>query len=326
MRAWLALMFVAVTLGGCDRKAARSEAPAATTRSSAAKRPARPSAPARPQERLTASVDGKARTFQSAFAWMTADGTMRVSLSTAPRSCAEVTSSMIEALPDEALVELFLGKHLAPDGRFEGVVTQTYFDGSTIAGNVAKAEVHGDASVGKSTTVKVELALEGLALGDSPKRKVKLDGTIDALGCPAPKGAAKREPPQPPAQGATLEIAGQKLPIVGVALEQKPDGRDLVLSSGGVSCDGFAHATNAALVVTLHYRAKGDSAWQEDVGGDWIGNQQSDQSFADGKLVAAPSRAPEGAETIELALSGKAKIMDYPVALSGKVTARVCGK
>jgi hypothetical protein len=150
------------------------------------------------------------------------------------------------------------------------------------------------------------------------------EGTLDALGCAPPVRDGEAPKVKPPAQAANITVAGQKVAIAGAVIAQKGDERDIVLSNGVATCDGFAHGTDDDVNVSLHYREKEDAAWQIDLMGGWFSGQIATQIFDKGTLTVKPSRVPEGATTVDLELSGTLDIQGFATALDGKVTAQVC--
>lgn len=277
----------------------------------------------RAQGTLTATVDGKPVAMQSAFAWK--DGnSVKLWVSNLPSSCEHATARVREIAKGEEDWDAILGRQLQKDGSFGWIVQQVSYGANTRAGGLGATTLTGDASPGAPTTATISFELDSMAFGSQKQEHLKVDGTVDAIGCPPPPPDGSAKPP-PPAQAGTMTIAGQQVAIAGAVIEAKPSGdRTIVLSNAGASCNGFAHGDDEDVSLTLHYRAGKDDVWQADLMGRWIDGTQASQIFDKGKLVVTPTAVPAGATTVDLALSGSTDLMGYATAIDGKVTAQVC--
>jgi hypothetical protein len=279
----------------------------------------------RPQPKVTATVDGKPVEMKGAFAWLDPGGSLQLLVTSVPATCEWATGKMRMLEDGEEDFSAILGKMLQPDGSFAWQMRQVSYGANTRAGGVGPATVVGEVTPGQPVAITLGFEQKSVAFGDEVAKTIKVDGTIDALGCGEPAPDDVGVVPPPPAQAGTMTVAGQKLPIAGAVIEQKPSGeRTIVLSSGAATCSGFAHEENSAVAVTLHYKADVPDAWQVDLTGDWFDGQKAEQRFEEGRVTATSPAIAAGATTVELALSGATKIFDYPVAIEGAVTAQVC--
>jgi hypothetical protein len=341
MRTVLLLLLVTATSTACgDRKHDDSATPSPAADKVAAepepepvlhahrKSPPRTGDP-RPQPKLTASIDGKPVEMKAAFAWTQPSGAIELLVTSVPATCDWATADMRRLEDGEEDFSAIVHRMLQPDGSFAWAIQQVSYGANTSVGmgGGPPMTVTGDATPGQSTAITLAFSQASSGFGDDPVKTLKVDGTIDALGCPPPASASIPPPPAAPAQAATMTVAGQKLPIASAMIQQTASGdRTIILSSGGVSCDGWPSSDHATVAVTLHYHAPATDpeVRQADLTGDWIGGQKADQVFAGGKLVATPTTVPAGVTSVDVTLSGKTSIMDYPVTLDGKVAAQVC--
>jgi hypothetical protein len=271
------------------------------------------------------TVDGNAVGLVSAFAWKAPDGIVTVLGFNRPSSCKEATAGMREVKPGEESFTAAIVQTLQPDGSFQAQLASTSYSGNTRAGNdVGTATVQGDVTPGQTTKIDLAFELDNHPWRDDEKQKhLKVEGTVEALGCEAPDRAKQLATPTAEPQAASITVAGKKLPIAGAALEQKADGRTLVLATGPATCGGFASG-DGDLVAILRWRDK-DEVWQADLMGRWLGaTTHATQIFDAAKPTAEPNKAPADAKTLDVVLGGGYTIDGYAVQLEGKVSAIVC--
>ncbi|MBX3161240.1 MAG: hypothetical protein KF773_35085 [Deltaproteobacteria bacterium] len=273
----------------------------------------KPTGTPRPQERLTVTLEGKPLVPATALAYRHWDGSLKVTVSTVPISCDDVTGTMRVMFPDEVTFDLSADDALQPDGSVRREVRSTYFEGMTQQ-STSPATGEGDGSPGKPTTLAVDLETHA---ANKDARKLVVKGTIDALGC----GAGKADAPTPPKeQDATIEIAGKKLAIRTALLEKTGDWPVLRLFTGGEGCKPVAFAPPSDLSVDLVW-FKPEKIGQVTLGGRLIG-QKMDQTFDPAKVRVTPAPPVAG----EVALDIDATVSGYPVKVTGKVTAVACPK
>src|SRR5437762_1258056 len=87
----------------------------------------KPSGTPRPQPGLKVTVDGKPVEMATALAWKDRDGGVRVTASSVPVSCADVTGDMRSMYDNEVTFDVTMGMMLQPDGSVHPVVQSTYF-------------------------------------------------------------------------------------------------------------------------------------------------------------------------------------------------------
>ena len=274
----------------------------------------------RPQPKLTVTRDGKPVEMQQALAWQYWDGTIKITASSVPVGCGEVTGNMRAMHDGEVTFDIALGRVLQPDGTTKSEIKQTYFDGMTSQITAGPAASTGDGSPGQPTTVEVDFKTQG-AGKDKPELVVK--GTIDALGCEVPKlSAGTSAPALPPEMKATLEIAGKKLPIRGAQLSKVGSWPQLSLTTGAEGCKQVPFARDGDLSLELTWMKEGDpSPGQVTLGGAMM-KRVMDQRFDKKKLTVKP--APPVAGDVEI--EGDIVVGGYPVKIDGKVTAVECPK
>jgi hypothetical protein len=276
-----------------------------------------PTGTPRPQSKLAVTLDGKPVTMQQALAWKDASGEVRVTVSSVPVGCDEVTASMRALHGDEITFDVRFAQLLQPDGKLAPTIRSTYYSGMTSQKDIA-ATATGDGTAGQPTTLDVEFQTTGAA---QPTHELTVKGTIDALGCAAP-APSEPAPPLPPEMPATLEVAGKKLPIRGARLSMVGTWPQLELTTGGESCKHVPHEQESELRITLTWfdKAKPEVS-QVSLAGTRIKNVM-DQTYDKKKITVKPTPPLAG----EITLKADIKVMEYPVKLDGKVTAVACPK
>lgn len=298
-------LFLAI---GCEEKKS-----APVTRPAEAK--PKPAGIPRPQPKLTVTLDGKSVPMVAALAWKSWDGTIQLTASSVPVTCEEVTGDSRALHDSEVTFDVSAAPSLKPDGTFGGEIRSTYFSGAT--SQISKTTtLTGDGTPGVSTTMDVDF--ESKSAGANPQTIVA-KGTIDALGCAMKE---KQAPPLPPAMPATLEIAGQKLPVRSARWSTHGDTRDLELFTGSESCKPLPFAKPSDLRVRFAWlRANEAKVTQIDIEGALL-SRKADQTFDAKKVTFKPQ--PSGPGDIEL--HADIKVSGYPVKVDGTVTITECPK
>ena len=311
-----ALMLSLVLLSAACKDKGKDAGSGGDTRSSS-KKQAGPTGTARPQSKLTVTVDGKPVQMANALAWKTWDGQTRITVSSVAVGCDEVTGDMRRLHDGEVTFDVLLANALQPDGTQKPMLRETWFGGMTHGMLKDLIPVTGDGAPGQPITA--EVAFETESTGQE-KQKLTVKGTIDALGCAVTP--RKDQPALPPPMAGTIEIAGKKLPIRFAKLDISRDWPSLELYTGGEACKQVPFTPSSELRVYLTWfdKAKPEVS-QATIGGSIIGDA-SDQTFDKTKLTVTPRPLAPG----ELELSGDIVVSGYPVKLSGKVTAVVCPK
>lgn len=316
----LLAMIAACGKGGDAGPAAGSAAPRVDPMAGAPihlptlKEPKGPMGTPHPQTKLTVTLDGKPVAMATALAWRDWNGGFRVTASSVPVSCADVTGDMRSLGETEVTFDVQGGRTLLPDGKEAVQVRSTYFGGSTHQ-ETMPATGSGDGAADQPTTLDVDFAAE-----DTKGRKLAVKGTLDALGCAAPTHGTP--PPMPPPMSATMTIAGVKLPIRGAFLSKIGDWPELKLTTGAETCKSVPYATPGDFEMTLTWFKPAPAVGQIQLGGVRLGQVSADQTFDKAKLVVTPGPAVTG----EVTLAGEVKVAGYAVKLEGKVTAVECPK
>ncbi|MBA3452692.1 MAG: hypothetical protein H0T42_06355 [Deltaproteobacteria bacterium] len=311
MRTSLMLSLVLLSVACKDKDVATGDKPASS------KKGHTPAGTPRPQDKLTVTLDGKPVAMATALAWKTWDGQVRVTVSSVPVSCDEVTGDMRRIHDGEVSFDIQLAHALQPDGTRKPMLAQTYYSGSTTGMLRVVVPSTGDGTPGQPTTAEVEF--EQAAAGES-KQVIKVKGTIDALGCAVPP--RKDVPPLPPPMAGTIEIAGVKLPVRFAKLDTSRDWPKLELYTGAEACKDVAFAPRSELEVALTWFDKAKpEVGQVTIDGSILGNL-ADQTFDEKKLTVTPFPLAPG----EIEITGDIVVSNYPVKLAGKVTAVVCPK
>ena len=318
----------ALTVAGCGKS---SETTSEPPRSGSADllaalpipKPRPPKAPTgtpRPQGKLTVTLDGKPVAMATALAWRDWSGTIKITVSSVPVGCDEVTGDMRALHEGEVTFDVELARGLQPDGTLGLQQRSTWFAGSSHQETKPVAGT-GDGTPGQPTTVDVDFASEDAGNHAGARQQLVVKGTIDAVGCAVPARAGA--PPMPPEMPATLDVAGKKLPIRGAFLSQIGDWPELRLTTGSEGCTQVAFAPPGELEITLTWMTAGKpTVGQVTLGGSVIGNIGGDQTFDKAKLVVTPGPPQAG----EVTLHGDIKANGYPVKLDGKVTVVACPK
>lgn len=320
------LLSVLALAAGCKQKdAAPAGGGPATPPSPVSATPPAPRPPAtppgprgtpRPQPKLTVTVDGKPVTMATALAWKDWDGTIKLTASTVPVACDEVTGEMRALHDGELTFAVTAAYGLQPDGSRKGEVRATYFSGMS-SQRTAPAALTGDGTPGAPTTVDVDFTTRSMAFGKEPAQELVVKGTIDALGCATRPRADL--PPLPPPMDATIEVAGVKLPVRGARFGLSGGTRSLELFTGGEGCKQVAFQAPSELEVRFVWFDDKPEVRQLDLDGSLVG-PHADQTFDKKKVSVSPNPTAAGEFTVNV----DAKIMGYPVKVTGKVTAVEC--
>ncbi|MDX2086277.1 MAG: hypothetical protein SFX73_00450 [Kofleriaceae bacterium] len=317
-------LFVAIALfAACKGKdqdkgkeEAKEPAPKATIEPAVKKQdPPKPKGTPRPQPKLTVTDNGKPLEMATALAYKAWDGTIRVTASTVPVSCEDVTGDMRTIYDGETTFDISFASSLQPDGSMKPELRSTYFGGMTAQKTMAAAAT-GDATPGQPTTLDVDFEIEDV----KGTHKLVVKGTIDALGCEVkPRGDAPALPPEMPAK---ITVAGKAFPIRFAKFSKSGDWPSVELFTGAAGCKQvpFAPPSEVTLRLTWFKPETGEVS-QADLGGALV-RQSVDQTFDKKKLKVKP--VPTGAGEIEVAAD--IKVMDFPVKLEGKVTVTECPK
>ena len=283
----------------------------------AKKKSREPTGTPRPQSKLTVTHDGKTVPMATALAWKTWDGQVRITASSVPVGCSDVTGDMRRLHDGEVTFDVQIANALQPDGTQKPMLTETWYSGMTRGMLKELVPATGDGSPGQPTTVEVAFETDNAG---NPKQHLTVKGTIDALGCVVEP--RKDLPPLAPPMAGTIEIAGKKLPIRFAKLDISRDWPSLELYTGGEACKSVAYAPSSELRVYLTWfdKAKPEVS-QIAIGGSILGDA-IDQTFDKTKLAVTPLPLAPG----ELEIAGDIVVNNYPVKLAGKVTAVVCPK
>lgn len=317
-----ALLLVPLLACGGDKKdpataPAKDPAPTAPTPT---KRPAPgPTGPPRPQPTLTVTLDGQPVTMATALAWPSWDGTIKVTASSVPVSCADVTGASRRLYPGEVTFEVSAAAGLQPDGARRGEVRSTYFEGMTTQ-HAAPTNLVGDGAPDQPTSLDVDFTTTSVAMGGRPAQQLVVKGAIDALGCVvAPRDGAPPAPAPTP-MAATIEVAGVKRPITFAKYETLGAFRNLELYTGAEGCTPVPFQRPGELTVRLTWFTADDpTVGQVTLDGILVSNR-ADQRYDKKKITVTPTPTGPGAYD----LRANIVVMDYPVKLAGKVSAVDC--
>lgn len=330
-------VFVVVLLVACGGDKATPE-PAPTKPAPTKPAPAKP-APAKPepasanaQPDLKATLDGKPVAIQSVLAVDRGDGQIEVELRNYLYTCKELAEGFTTraSQPTDLSLKLRIGKYLHKDGALGWAIRGRYFhDGGPSTSQTEKEDggfpfppgTSIDPAAGKTSDLPLDVTHETIGDDKSPKRTLIVKGTAKVTGCGDSK--FKNKDPRPEPQAGEIEIAGQKLPIVGAGYIVKKDGRrTLEIATHPVKCvEGSDYTADAWADVGLELAWDKTKLYAVELSGSWIDwavNQNSPT------LTATPNRAPLGAKEMTVTLGGSTTINGYPVALRGKVKAIVC--
>lgn len=276
-----------------------------------------PTGTPRPQSKLTVTVDGKPVTMATALAWKR-NGQVRVTVSSVPLGCDEVTGNMRRIHDGEVTFDIQIASALGPDGTYKPMLQETYYRGGSRV-QIRKAIVAtGDGTPDQPVTAEVAFTAEAAGAN---KSSIDVKGTIDALGCAIAR-SKDPAPVLPPEMPATIEIAGKKLPIRFAKLDVSGNWPSLDLYTGGEACKHVPFAQDSEMRVSLTWFDKTKpEVSQVSIGGSIL-NDAADQTFDKKKLTITPMPLAPG----ELAIKGDITVTGYPVKLDGKVTAVVCPK
>lgn len=277
------------------------------------KEPPKPKGTPRPQPKLTVTDNGKPLEMVSALAYKSWDGNIRVTVSTVPVGCDEVTGDMRTIYDGETTFDVAFASSLQPDGSMKPELRATYFEGMTMQ-KPGPLTATGDATPGQPTTVDVDFETEDV----KGTHKLVVKGTIDALGCEVkPRGEAPALPPEMPAK---MTIAGKTFPVRFARFSKSGDWPSVELYSGVAGCKSVPFAPPSEVTLRLTwFKPESGEVSQIDMSGAIL-RQSIDQTFDKKKLTVKP--VPTGSGEIEM--NGDIKVSDFPVKLEGKVTVTQC--
>lgn len=275
-----------------------------------------PADPPRVQRELDATLDGKHVSMVDAFAWRDTDGTIRVSVSSKPSTCVDVTAIKRPISPEEVSFELDVGYSLAADGTITREVKESSFrNGVSLNTEPRSGAGSGDGEVGRPATFDVDLTL----LSPSGQRLV-LRGTIDAIGCPAPR----RAPEPPPAMPATLTVAGKAWPIRSALVRLTAAETSLELSTAGQDCKEDPALPPDPAKLVLRWHASDPGRVSLTLIGTWIDQVWVKGMDASQLAITPPVNAIAPIRAGQYGLHAAVKVIDYPVELDGTITTVVC--
>lgn len=319
MRSQFLVALLVLGCGSKDSKDGPKDDPKGDPKPSMGDKPSRkdraPTGTARPQGKLKVTLDGKPVDMQQALAWKDADGGIRVTASSVPVGCDEVTGSMRRMHDGEVTFDVTFGKILSPDGSLASALKSTYYSGMTSQGSPDGPSVTtGDAAPKSTFTAEVDFKTRGAG---ADKHELVVKGTLDALACEPAK--AKETPALPPEMPATIEVAGKKLPVRGAQISSSGSWVRLKLTTGPETCKSWS---TGEMSVEISWKDKADKEpFQVSLGGTLL-KQSADQTFDKKKLTVKPTPIAPG----EIEIAGDLEVMKYPVKLAGKVTAVECPK
>lgn len=314
MRSQVLVALLAIGCGSKESKDAPKDDPKPSMGDKPSKKDRAPTGTARPQSKLKVTLDGKPVDMQQALAWKDADGAIRVTASSVPVGCDEVTGSMRRMHDGEVTFDVTFGNTLSPDGTLASVLKSTYYSGMTSQSGLpdGPSATTGDAAPKSTFTAEVDFKT-GSAGAD--KHELVVKGTLDALGCEPAK--AKAAPALPPEMPATIEVAGKKLPVRGAQISTTGGWLHLKLTTGPETCKSWS---GGEMSVEISWKDKADKEpFQVSLGGSLL-KQSADQTFDKKKLTVKPTPIAPG----EIEIAGDITVMKYPVKLAGKVTAIEC--
>jgi hypothetical protein len=313
-------LFVAVSLlaacKGKDNEPAKDPAPKVSIEPTVKKKePPKPKGTPRPQPKLTVTDNGKPLEIATALAYKYWDGTTRVTVSTVPVGCEDVTGDMRVLFDGETTFDVGFGSSLQPDGSLKAEVRTTYFNGMT-AQKEMPTTATGDATPGQPTTLDVDFETEDV----KGEHKLVVKGTIDALGCEVkPRADAPALPPEMPAK---ITVAGKAFPVRFAKFSKTGDWPSVELFTGAEGCKAVPFMAPGPVTLRLTwFKPESGEVSQVDLSGSMV-SHGVDQTFDKKKLSVKP--VPTGAG--ELELNGDIKVMELPVKVEGKLTVTECPK
>ena len=269
-------------------------------------------APAQP--RLHVVVDGRTVPMQSAVAVLWSDGAIKIQAANHELRCDEALQSMRTGVPaDDVSFSAHLEHRLATSGDWSWVAAELGADIAIDTSGTITATVGGDLS--HTAEVTLRFGLDAGAASSGRWRRIDVDGTVAATVC-GPMPVAPDHPALPRTHHpstAKVTIAGQRLPLEAAWRYQDT----IYFSSEPSTCAYAGLPTRLALV-----RDRPD-AWKME--GGWIGGSQQITGDGQGLSITAGKKgdSPDG-PTVVLAISGSAKLGDYPLELSGTIEALDC--
>jgi hypothetical protein len=257
-------------------------------------------------DKLHVTVDGKPVGMDKAYIKRLPAGRYQVYVTNKVSSCKQLLDNLFDKVWGEETVLANIGHRLSPQGKETTIVTEVFIRGSGELTGTSKASVGGSTDVGGRAMV----ALDYTATGDG--RNYEVHGTFGAEGCGLDQNDLSGVTKATHASTAQVTVGGKTLGLVA-AIRRGP-GRDLVLSTGRKGCA----ATKPAAEIILEHT--GDT-WHLE--GEWLGTTVQTTTK---DLVVTTKAKGAGADgpTIQLELSGKATIGEYPVAIAGTIEALDC--
>ena len=276
----------------------------------------KPSGTPHAQPDLKVTLDGKPVEMATALAWKDRYGGVRITASSVPVGCADVTGDMRSIFDNEVTFDVTMGMKLQPDGSVKPVVESTYFEGMTSQRTSDPVAGGGDGSPGQPTKLAVDFKTESAS---EPKHALEVKGMIDAVGCQVAP-LATPQPALPPEMAATIEVAGKKLAVRGASLSTVGDWPQLTLTTGGDACSGGTAASGEMRVELTWFDKAKPEVSQVSLGGSLL-PAAIDQTYDKKKIKVTPA-PPVGSGEIEI--HADIVVNGYPVKLAGKVVAAHC--
>ena len=272
-----------------------------------------PTGKPRPQPNLTVTLDGKPVQIATALAWKTLEGDVEITASSVPVACDQVIGDMREMYKDEVSFDVRMDRVLQPDGSLLPMIRQTYYYGTTSAGDQA-ATGSGAGVEGQPTTLAVDFTVTG-----TDNKKLVVKGTIDAIGCaPPPPAKVDAMPSEMP---ATMIVAGKQYKVGNAMLRDVDKRPELILTSGGETCEQKPHQVRGNFIFTFDwFGTDKPEVGQIDMDGALL-PRHSDQTFDKTKVKIDP--APPR-KIGQVKVDADIKIGEYPVQIHGTVMPVIC--
>jgi hypothetical protein len=266
-----------------------------------------PVAPSGALDKLQVTIDGKPVAMEKAYIKQLPAARYQVYVTNKAASCKQLRDNLFNRVDGEEVLLANIGHRLSPQGKETTIVTDVFIRGSGDVTGESKASVGGSSDEGGRALV----SLDYTATGDG--RTYAVHGRFQAEGCGLDDDDLSGKTKAAHPSTAQITVGGKTLGLV--AASRSGTARDLVLSTSGKSC---AATKPTALIILEH----ADGQWRLE--GEWIGKTLSLPETKDLVVTAGAKGKSADGPTIELALSGKATIGDYPVVISGSIEALDC--
>lgn len=270
-----------------------------------------------PFPELKVTIGGKPVPIHSIHAYWVGEEAVKIEFSSVVRSCLQ-DPRMRTSPRGERYFKIWFGKQLNMKGEAAWAVVQSYFGGGTHRGKRGKTVTMSATPVRVGKYVRGVLELKQMGKRrrrrKQPAVELVVSGPFKAINCRVPKQGGFIS-----ATGdMTIDVAGTKAKIRGANVHIRGDTTRIELSTDPRSCRRSSGLGRASLKLFL----KKNVVQRAVLRGTWFPTRMTEKAAKKHSLVVSVGK-PDRNE-VGVSIKGAFNIHNYPIALTGKITATLC--